>query len=152
MRILLAFLRFLLFRTQNDFMDLQHAGTGEHLRRRAVAMSNTKGLAIGPVPEVLLTLPIRLYQIIPLFRFLFPLTSLMTKVTLYGAQHLVFNESRRTIDEMGAMAEAVFEFGLTAWRNRNAISDDEHEGPPLHMEFSLSTDRRIATIRQVPYA
>jgi hypothetical protein len=76
----------------------------------------------------------------------------MTKATLHGAQHLVFNEPRRTIDEMGAMAEAVFEFGLTAWRNGNAISDDEHEGPPLHMKFSLSTDRRIATVRQVPYA
>ena len=137
---MLAFLRFLFLRTQNNLMDLQHAGTGEHLCRRAIAMSNTKRLAVGPVPEVLLTLPVCLHQIIPLFRLLFPLAGLVAKTALHGAQHLVFNEPRRTIDEMGTMTEAIFEFGLMAWRNGDAISDDEYEGSPLpmNMKFSLN--------------
>src|SRR5713226_8636149 len=115
----------LLLRAQNDLMDLQYVGAGEHLRRRAIAVRDTERLAIGPIPEVLFALPVRLHQIIPLLSLVLPLAGLVVEAALHGAQHLVFDKTGRAVDEMGAMAEAVFKFGFVVWSNGDTVRDDE---------------------------
>src|SRR5207245_10785701 len=117
----------LLFCTQNDFMDLEHVRTSEHLRWRTVAVGNAERLAVGPVPECLFTLPVGLYQVVALLRRRFPLARLVVKTALHGTQHMVLDESRRAVDEMGAMAKAVFECGFMACGNGDTVGDDEHD-------------------------
>ena len=117
----------LAFRAQDHLVDLEHAGAGEHLRRWPVAMGNAERLTIGPVPEGLLAFPIRLHQVIALLRLLFPLARLVVETALHRAQYLVLNEPWRAVDEMRAVAEAIFKFGFVSWGNGNAVSHDEHD-------------------------
>src|SRR6266545_1943930 len=119
-------------------MDLEHAGTSKHLRRRAVAVGNAERLAIGPVPEGLFTLPVGLHQVVALLRRLFPLARLVIEAVLHGTQHLVLDKPWCAIDEMGAMAEAVFECGFMACGNGDTVGDDDHgESSSLHYRSSF---------------
>jgi hypothetical protein len=42
-------------------------------------------------------------------------------------QYLVLNEPWRAVDEMRAVAEAIFKFGFVSWSNGNAVGHDEHD-------------------------
>src|ERR671917_562096 len=105
-------------------MNFQNVGTGKHFCRGTIAVSDTKRLAFGPVPERLLGFPVGLHQVIALLGFIFPLTSLMTKPALYRTHHQVLDEPWRAVDQMGTMTKAILKLGLMAGRDGNSIGHD----------------------------
>src|SRR5262249_39423297 len=112
---------------QEDLVDLEHVGAGEHLLRRTALVRLGESGALRPGDEVIEAMPPCLHLVEALrLRIIEPLAGLVIELDGSRSVHLVAHEARSLVDEVRTPLEAILEVDLVSLGNWNAIRDDDH--------------------------
>src|SRR5690606_33550508 len=95
-----------------------------------------EGGAARPVLEILQRAPPGLHLVIRLLRGVgHELAAVVIELHRARAVHLVADEARRAVDQVGAASKSIFEVALMALRDGNAVGHDDHS---LHLRWTLA--------------
>src|SRR5690606_2387338 len=124
---------------QEHLVDLQHVGTTKHLLRCAVLVGLGERRALGPSLEVLKATPPGLHLVVTLALGVgHEATLLVVELHRARAVHFIAHEAWRLIDEVHALAEAIFKVCFVAFGDGDAVRDDDHRcilpGAPTSLE------------------